>query len=304
MNIIISKIAIHMNFKILYIKQTLLLILLISCFQQKALSQGTDISSSKSTSLYVGLNLCPARSNISNTEIASVSNMSSGKKGSFSGFIEFGYFLSNNFGLSSGLGYSSNGASLTLKSYQSNYTTTDTESESYQRRVTGSNITETQKIGFLTVPLFVDLRVPLNQTIGFFIQPGMNLEIPLTKSYTSSGIFSFEGYYPAYNVLLSDIPAHGFPMNKSITTNGSLELKSLGFNFIVAAGIDFFIMDKIQLAAAICYEKSLSNLSAYASSDKFQLSTDADQINSLMGGSSKTTIQSIGLRISFRYYLK
>jgi hypothetical protein len=104
--------------------------------------------------------------------------------------------------------------------------------------------------------------------------------------------------------LLENLPAYGFPTNKSIETDGELELKPFGFNATASAGFDFFIMNNIQIAIAACYDRSLSGISNYSLPDNFQLSSDPEKINSLMGGSSKATVQAIGLKIALRYYLK
>jgi hypothetical protein len=274
------------------------------CFQQKVLSQGTDISARKNQSLYIGLSVGPSLSGINNIGDSTVSKLSSGKKVSFFGFLEIGYFFSDNFGLSSGIGFTSTSASLTLKSYQNKYNATDSESESYERRVTGSDISETQKINFLTVPICINMRLPVSEKTGFFLQTGLNLAVPMTKSYSNSGKFTFKGYYSAYNVTLENLPLYGFPSNVNLTTNGKLDLKPLEFNFIVSAGFDLFVQEKVQIAAAVFFDKSLSNISNYSDIDKFHLSKDVDKINSLMGGCSKANVQSIGLKIALRYYLR
>jgi len=140
--------------------------------------------------------------------------------------------------------------------------------------------------------------------MGFYLQPGINLAIPITKKYTSSGIFTYKGFYPAYNVLLENLPAYGFPSNINGVTDGTLTIKSLNINALVSAGFDFSIQKNIQIGVGVSYSKSLSNISDYTSPDKFQLSSDANQINSLMGGSSKATVQSLGVNVRLRYFLK
>lgn len=293
-----------MKITLLYIKQILTALFMILCFHNNIWSQGTDISRGKQQNLFIGVSLGPSQSQIINEGTLSVSKLLSGKMSSFSGSVEAGYFFSNNIGLSSGLGFTSYKTLLTLDAYQNKFTTKDSEVESYERRITGSGIKEEQKVGFLSVPLSINFRYPLNKKIGFSLQSGINLLVPLSKNYNSSGTFTFKGYYSAYNILLEDLPAFGFPSNLRYEADGKLELKPVGFSAIVAAGIDFFIQKKIQLIVAGCYDKSLSDISKYTSPDSFQLSSDKNQINSLMGGSSKATAQSIGLKISFRYYIK
>jgi hypothetical protein len=293
-----------MKLKQIYIRQILLAVFLILCFQDWVFSQGTDIAGQKKQNLYFGLSLEPSQTLINNEGTLAVSNLVSNKMTSFSGSLELGYFFSKNFGLSSGLGFVSYKTQLTLGGYQSNFITTDSEFESYERRISGSGIKEEQKISTLCIPLYVNLRLPVNETMGLFLQTGFNMSFPLNKNYTSSGTFSYKGYYPAYNVLLEGIPEHGFASNTGCKASGNLELKPFGLNAIISGGLDFFLQKNMQLAFAVSYNRSLSNISDYSSPDKFQLSTDPAHLNTLMAGSSKATVQSLGLKIILRYYLK
>ena len=293
-----------MKLRILIIRQVILTVILIFCSRHDIYSQGTDINQGKQPGIFVGFSLGPSQSQIINEGTMSVSELLSSKKNSFFGSAEIGYFFSKYIGLSSGIGFISYGTQVTLDTYQSKFSATDSENESYERRVSGSDIKEVQKVGFLSVPFCINLRLPFSETFGFFLQTGVNLAVPINKNFESSGTFSYKGYYSAYNVLLENLPAYGFPSNINSDINGELEVKPLSLSAVASAGVDFYINEKMQVAAAAFYNKSLSSISAYSSPDKFQLSSDPDQINSLMGGSSKATAQSIGLKIIFRYYLK
>lgn len=293
-----------MKLKILFIRYILLTVFIFICSQHDIFSQGTNFRKKKQPGLFVGLNVGPSQSHIMNEGTLSVSELLSSKKNSFFGTVEIGYFFSNYIGLSSGIGFVSYKTQLTLDSYQNNFNSIDSEDESYERRVSGSDITEVQNINFLSVPFCINLRLPFNETIGFFLQPGVNMTIPLSKNYNSNGTFTYKGYYPAYNVLLENLPDYGFPSNKSSNSEGELELKPFGINAIASAGIYFLIQKKIQLAVAACYDKSLSSISQYTSIGTFQLTSEVDQINSLMGASSNVTTQLFGLKVIFRYYLK
>ena len=293
-----------MSLRIIYFRQILLTVFLIICYQNEVYSQETDISTENQSGMFVGISLGPSQSHIMNVGTLSVSELLSFKKNSFFGSVEFGYFFSEYIGLSSGISFISYRTKLTLDTYQIKFNSTDLENESYERRVSGSGIKEVHNIDLLSIPFCINLRSPLNETIGFFLQTGVNMAVPISKNYKSNGTFTYKGYYSAYNVLLENLPAYGFPTKKSIETNGELELKPFGFNATVSAGFDFLIKNNIQIAVAACYDKSLSNISEYSSPDKFQLSSDPEKINSFMGGSSKATAQSMGLKIIFRYYLK
>jgi len=293
-----------MKLRITYIKQILILAFMIICYRHEVFSQETDINTENQPGMFVGISLGPSQSYVKNVGTLSVSELLSFKKNSFFGSLEFGYFFSKNIGLSSGISFISYKTQLTLDTYHNEFNTTDSENESYERRVTGSGIIEVQNIDFLSIPFCIDLRLPFNETIGFFLQTGVNMAVPISKNYNSSGTFTYKGYYPAYNVLLENLPVYGFPSNKNINTDGELELKPFGFNATASAGIDLFLTDNIQIAVAACYDRSLSSISNYSLPDNFQLSSDPEQINSLMEGSSKATVQSMGMKIIFRYYLK
>jgi hypothetical protein len=288
----------------MYFRQILLTAILITCYQHGVFSQGTNIRSGKQQSLYFGLNLGPSQTLILNEGILEIKDLSYVKKNSFFGTLEVGYSFSKIFGISSGVGFNSFQTQLTLNPYDNSYNTTDSENEAYNRRVSGQDITELQKVAFLNIPVCINLQLPFGDKFGFFLQPGINLSIPVSKKYSSSGTFTFTGFYPAYNVLLQDLPAYSFSTNVKSNSEGDLELKSFTTDLVVSAGFFYFIQQKIQVAIGVSYDKFLSSISNYSTPEDFQLSSDVDQINSMMGGSSKVTAQSIGLKIIFRYYLK
>jgi hypothetical protein len=292
-----------MKLRAIYIRQILIIALIIG-YHFKGYSQGTEIAKENPAGLFFGLNLGPSQSNIINKGNESVSNLLSTKKNTFFASLEFGYFFSNFIGLSSGIGLNSYKTQLTLGTYENKFNTIDSENEAYERRVTGTGITEDQNVSFLSVPVKLNFRIPFGKKFGFYLQPGVSLSVPLSKDYKSSGTFTYKGYYSTYNVLLEDLPAFDFPSNLNSNTEGNLELKSMSFNFVASAGFDFLIGQKIQIGVGACYDRSLSTISGYSSQDQFRLSSDVNMINSLMGGSSKTTVQSMGLQIVFRYFLK
>jgi len=292
-----------MKFRFISNSQIFFLALLLIGSQYDGYSQVADSTVVK-PGLFVGLSFRPSQSTISNEGILTVANLVSNSQNSFGGSLEIGYFFSKSIGISSGIGFSSYKSQLELATYQNKFNTTDSENETYERQVSGTDIKEIQTVGFLSLPICLDIRLPLGKKMGFFLQPGIDFAIPITKKYTSSGTFTFKGYYPAYNVLLQNLPAYGFPDNVNSVTDGSLEIKSLHINALVSAGFDILIQKNIQFGIAAFYSKSLSNISDYPSPDKFQLSSDANQINSLMGGSSKASVQSIGVNIRLRYFLK
>jgi hypothetical protein len=293
-----------MKYKILPLKYIIISLLFIFITDAVTFSQETDTIGSTHPKFYIGITAGPSQNQIINKGILSLADLRSDNNYSFSGTFELGYFFSKSTGLSTGLGYNSFTTGLSLNSYTNRFNSTDSENEDYERRVTGSDIKELQKISFLNIPFCINFQIPAGNRFGFFIQAGVNLSIPTGKTFTSSGTFTFTGFYPAYNVLLQNLPDYGFVSNSKVVSNGNLELKPVVVDGLVSAGFHLFISEKIRIALGVTYNRSLSNISEYTSPEKFQLSSDVDQIKSIMGGSSKTTTQSVGLSLSFRYYIR
>jgi hypothetical protein len=293
-----------MKLKITTIKATLL----VMCFILKA--AGTSFAQEKEQNkpvfqkLFIGISSGPSFNKEINTVVNTFSDLTIADKNSYSGSVEFGYYFSGSFGISTGFEYSSFGADLSLANYTNKFNTKDTENDTYERRITGSGIKETQDLSFLKVPLLLNLRLFPGKQFGLYFQAGIDYTLPLKKEYSSSGTFTYTGYYPAYNVTFQNLPAYGFPTNAAVSTKGQLELKSKSLEGIAGAGFQFFINNRFQIALGGVFTRSLSTITQYTSPESFQLSSDITGINSIMGGSSKVIAQTMGVRLSLRYYLK
>jgi len=281
-----------------------LIIILLFSYQTAALSQETDSAPTRPSHLSVGISVGPAQSQITNNGTSSVSNLLSSKKNIISGALELRYTFSRLIGITTGVGYGSYRSELSLDSYKDSINLTDSDHDVYRHIVSGSGIKEAQKISCLNVPVCINFQVPVNLRLGFFLQTGVNLSIPLGKTYSSSGTFTYTEYYPAYNLRLKDIPTYGLVSNTKVSSDGSLELKTVNIYATACAGVQYFVSSKIQIGLGVSYDRSLSNISNYGSPGSFEISPSPTQINSMMGGSNKTTVQSIGLQITLRYFLK
>jgi hypothetical protein len=293
-----------MKLKITNIKSTLLFIVLIQFSGNSAFTQESKTVRSAHPKFFICINGGAAVSQEINSAVKSISGLTTVDKNTFSGTFGLGYFFSRSFGLSTGLEYCTYGSELSLKSYNNKFTTTDSENETYERLISGSGIKEIQNITFAKVPLCLNLQFFIGNMFGIYIQAGANLVRPLKQEYAGSGTFSYVGYYPAYNVTFQNLPAYGFPGNAAVSTKGQLKLKSTNFEGLAGAGFHCFVSKKIQVTLGATYTRSFSTISGYSAPEKFQLSSDIDNINSMMGGSSNVTAQAMGVRLGIRYYLK
>jgi hypothetical protein len=293
-----------MNFITIYKSPRLTFFILIALTCTLTFSQETKKAEPTKPRLYIGFTIAPVINKIVNDGELSVSSLTTRYKYSVSGSVDLGYQFSETIGISTGLDYSTSSAELSLSSYMNKFNTTDSENETYERRVTGSAIKEIQKISFLSLPLCISFQFPFTKRFGMFIQAGVNFSFPVSNTYRSDGTFTYKGYYPAYNVVLQDLPAYGFVSDTTNNYKGKLEINSPVISGLGMAGFQFFVTDKLQIALGVNYCRSLMNISKYASPQTFQLSSDISQINSMMGGSRNVSTQNVGLRLSLRYYFR
>lgn len=278
--------------------------ILLLLFQTNVQSQSPDNKFSWQKHWYVGVSGGPAQTYISNDGISVISGAVTTQETSYYLSVDAGYFFSKYFGLSTGIGLSPYIAKLSLDPYSNSLDTVDVENESYERRISGNNIFETQKIYFLEIPIILNFQCPVSKTFGFYLEGGINLAIHVSNNYSSSGTFSYSGYYPAYNVVLEDIQYEGFKNNVKNDVNGELKVKTINPELIASGGFYFHNQKYFQISAGFFYKSMISDISDYTHDESFQLSTHENQIRSLMEGSQKTAASSMGILISLRYYIK
>lgn len=299
----VAVITFKMKHKVFIFGRIYILILLLFYFEYEVVSQNNRPERWKQPGIFFGAGGGLAYTQILNKGTQSVSNKLQNRKNSFAGSIEVGYFFSKDLGLITGLNYYSSVTSYcNLESYQNQYNTFDSENDPYELRVTGSDIGETQKIDILSIPVCLNFRKPLTASLGFSMQSGINFFVPLNNRYQSGGVFTYKGYFPAYNVLLEDLPEYGFPSNLSVVSNGKVELKPISLGAVVSAGFDYLIQKRVQLILAGCFDRTLTSVSNYSSPDEL-LSSETGQMNNTMSGSNETKVQTISIKLSIRYFL-
>jgi len=287
-----------------YSKSFISCFILLSLFQTNLQSQSLNNQLQRQYHWFIGVNGGLAQTNISSDETSVLSGVVMTRKNSYCLSVDAGYFFSKYFGLSTGIGLSPYITQLSLDPYSNSLDTVDSENEPYERRISGNNINETQKIYFLEIPVILNFQCPFSKAIGFFLQGGINLAIHVGNNYSSSGTFSYSGYYPAYNVVLKDIPYEGFKSNVKNDVSGELKVKTLNPEFIASGGFYFYNQKHFQISAGFFYKSMFSDISTYSPVTSFQLSTHENQSRSFMEGSEKTTASSMGIIISLRYYIK
>ena len=253
---------------------------------------------------YIGANAGISQTALPNHNIIMLSRIDLTKKNSIVVSIETGYLFSKHFGLSTGIGLSPYFSQLYLDNYSNTFDAVDSENESYERRIVGNNIKENQRIYFIEIPVMLNFLFPLAKTTGFYIQSGVNVSIPVINTYSSSGTYSYSGYYPAYNVTLEDIPYEGFKSNINCEAKGDLSVKTINTGLVAIGGFYLYPNTRYKISLGLFHKRIFSDISDYSHESPFHLSTQENQIRSLMEGSENTTVNSTGIVISLSYFIK
>ena len=290
-------------------KRTCLKFFILSLFLAVMLNnvvfpQGTDsrLRYGNNEQFGFGIILTPQKTSINMEGFSNTLSITGG--GGINIAFDAAYYFSPYIGISFGAGLSPYSSELTLSSYSTQFSDVDSESESYEMQIEGRSITESQKISFLSIPITLAFRVPAGNKLGFYVNAGISAGIPIVKTYDGSGIFSYDGYYSAYPVTLENIPAYGFPSDLRTEVSDQLDIKSFVASLTASGGFYFYLNKSIQLAIGANYTRALSDISNYQNTGTFYLTTQAEELNSMMEGSTKTGVQAIGLSLGFRYFIK
>ncbi len=289
-------------FRYIYFQVPAVLIIFLTeftSFSQDAVSVDTVRSK-----VYSGISFGLTRNSLISGSTAELDGLSSTSGNSFHISFEMGYFFSRHAGISTGIGYQSYSNELSLNSYTDSFPSIDIDNEEYERRVSASEILETQDITMLNIPLSFTYRIPVFKSAGFFLSAGMNLSIPIVKKYNSSGTYSFTGYYSSYNVTFQDLPEYGFAAETESYSEGSPVMEPYILDVIAGAGIQISLSKNFQAALGLNYKRSLTDIAEPDTNEMFHLSSDVNQINSMLSGLSSSRIETIDLRFTLRYYFR
>ena len=113
----------------------------------------------------------------------------------------------------------------------------DDENENFIYKAHGKDIKENQTIHFIEIPIYYQLRIK-----SFFFNIGPKIAIPIKSEYNmTKGNVELTGYYPKYNVELTDLPNHGFANYNIEGEKGNLDTQiacgaNVGIGYCLSVG--------------------------------------------------------------------
>jgi hypothetical protein len=167
----------------------------------------------------------------------------------FSFDVSYGYFLGKHLGLTTGAGIQSLKSTATITS-QTTISDVDSDGDTYQFRTSYNNWKEDQNSLILTIPVGIAFRGDWSKKISWYATTGVKVFVPIQSKYKAEeGNIVTSGYYPQWNIELTDMPQHGFT-----TVEGKLEgdvtLKT-SFGAFLNAGTTFKLTEGLNLSAGV-----------------------------------------------------
>lgn len=234
-----------------------------------------------------------------------LTSFTSNLNGSAENNISFGMIyrahLVKGLNLLTGLQYNNIGSKYILPDYHFEYNSIDADDEEYNRIVNSDKISEIQKNTFLDIQLGVQYRIPLSKSVRFNFSLSGLYSINIESEFESEGTFSYQGYYPQYNITLYDLPQYNFASDQALSKSGEMDL-IYGFSMLAGLGFEFRLSELMNFQLEGYYQQSLKNLSENERVN-YVISDNPSDLNSLMNASSYTKITGYGLKIGFVFIL-
>jgi|GEM_PF-764024 len=176
--------------------------------------------------------------------------------------IGYTYFFSSHWGISTGIDmmYNQNSFELNDANTITNYEVDD-QTSAFEYQVTPSKYKEDQHFISAAIPLLLQYRTAVASKTQLYFGFGGKILFPGKQTVKASASeLQLSGYYPNLNLLIDDLPSHGFGQVSNWQDKTTLSLEP---SFLLSAetGLTFKIKEKIQLYTGVYVDYGLSDLS-------------------------------------------
>jgi hypothetical protein len=188
-------------------------------------------------------------------------SLQDGKESGQTGYtinLAYSHFFTSQWGIQTGIGVQTFSILSTLNLTEST-PAIDSDGDNYLFKSNFKNWQENQQVLFFDIPITGQFKHMFNNKIGLLATGGAKILIPVHVTYKSTGgEIVTSGYYPQWNIELTDIPQHGF---KTITQSysGKYNLNP-AYTAIVELGGIYKISEKVDLYAGGYFNYGLNNV--------------------------------------------
>ncbi|WP_433831014.1 OmpA family protein [Flavobacterium anhuiense] len=175
--------------------------------------------------------------------------------------VGYTYFFSNHWGISTGIDITYNQNSFTLNNGNTISTyEVDDQTSAFEYQVTPTNYKEEQHFIGIAIPLLAQYRTSIAPNTQFYFGAGGKILFPGKQTVKASASeLQLSGYYPDMNLIIDDLPSHGFGKVNNWQDKTTVSLES-SFLLSFETGLTFKIKEKTQLYTGLYVDYSLSDL--------------------------------------------
>ncbi|WP_294965147.1 OmpA family protein [uncultured Flavobacterium sp.] len=190
------------------------------------------------------------------------SNVGDGKL-KFGGGIGVGYtyFFSDHWGISTGVDVSYNQNSFelnngtTISTYE-----VDDQTSAFEYRVTPTNYKEDQHFIAASIPLMMQYRTSIASQTQLYFGIGGKIMFPGKQTVKASASeLQLSGYYPDVNLIIDDLPSHGFGKVTNWQDKTTVSLDP-AFMLSFETGLSFKLKEKTKLYTGLYVDYGLTDL--------------------------------------------
>ncbi len=226
--------------------------------------------------------------------------------------IGYTYFLNNHWGINTGLDvfYNQNTFKLnegtTINSYE-----VDDQMTAFEYRVSPKNYMEKQHFISFAIPVLLHYRTAISSQSQWYLGFGGKVLFPGKQSIKASADeLQLSGYYPDMDLLIDDLPSHGFGKVNNWQDNTSADLKT-SFLLSLETGLTFKLKENLQLYTGVFADYGFSDLAKNIENTNIVLydSNGIDNMQAIGVLRNKTIVQksnyfSAGIQIKFGFSFK
>jgi len=179
----------------------------------------------------------------------------------------YGYYLSENWSIATGVGLQYLEGSIYLPAVEGAYQTRDLEGDEFEFRYRAGDFSENQHAYFLNVPL--QIQYETSGATRFYAAAGVKAGIIVEAEYESKlASLTTSGYYPQYDVELTDPEFAGFgEFRAKNSTRSQLDLKT-SYILNLESGVKFMLENEKSLYLGAFLDYGLNDIQPDASRER------------------------------------
>jgi hypothetical protein len=181
----------------------------------------------------------------------------------------------------------------------------DETNSAFEYRVNTSGYQEKQVLTAFQIPVFVQYKKLINVGTHFYARAGAKYMLPLSFKTTATATrVAASGYYPDFNLLVTDLPSHGFGVTNGYNQKGSYNTENI-FLGSLEIGFSFKIAKKSTIYTGFFYDQALQSIIKNDSNNSFigynPSATTSRPLNGIYSANTNIEVKPRNFGVSLSY---